>query len=83
MNLIPDVDTSEESAVLEQVAYQTALYLPLQDWKRDDLASLGSIITYANKNYAQFGDETQTYIDTLNEICEQHPEFKSAKLKNG
>lgn len=82
MNLIPGVDTSEESAVLEQVAYQTALYLPLQDWESEDLTSLGSIISFANKNYAQFGDETQTYIDTLNEICDQHPEFKSAELKN-
>lgn len=31
MNLIPGVDTSEETLVLEQLAYQSALYLPLTD----------------------------------------------------
>ena len=62
MNLIPGVDASEESAVLEQVAYQTALYLPLQDWKPDNLTSLGSIITRANENYAQFDAETSNSI---------------------
>lgn len=33
MNLIPDVDASEEMLVLEQLAYQSAMYLPLGEEK--------------------------------------------------
>ena len=88
MNLIPGVDTSEETLVLEQLAYQSALYLPLtdsavniqdNDTLRDIVSKTVSAIDRGEIKRSDIA-EYQKYIKELVDIIEAHPKIGAAQI---
>jgi hypothetical protein len=81
-NLIPGVAASEELAVLEQAAYQTAMYLSLDKLEITGNNSLNDIISTAYDNYDTLTPDEQESLNTLKDICDNHPEFGEAVCGN-
>ena len=91
MNLIPGSPASDDKKVLEQVAYQTALYLPLSD-KNVEIKDGDSIVEIIDIVQTAMNDGTITdekkreeyegYISELSDIVDAHPEIGTAVISN-
>ena len=91
MNLIPGSSASDDKKVLEQVAYQTALYLPLSD-KNVEIKDGDSIVEIIDIVQTAMNDGTITdekkreeyegYISELSDIVDAHPEIGTAVISN-
>ena len=82
MNLIPNAPKTAEKDVLEQIAYQTVQYFPLDNTQFKDAKTLDEILKEAKENPGLVED---TYVEALQSIIGEngsYPDLGKAKISN-